>query len=85
MVWQVFHESFASMPEGHKITPEDYPDGIYHTAGNCKFGYIGMNQVRPATEEEEQIVLKFAVEFGRLYQRYLDLSKGRSANKRGED
>ena len=81
LVWQVFHESFASMPEGHKITPEDYPDGIYHTAGNCKFGYIGMNQVRPATEEEEQIVLKFAVEFGRLYQRYLDLQKAETQTK----
>ena len=81
IVWQVFHESFASMPEGHKITPEDYPDGIYHTAGNCKFGYIGMNQVRPATEEEEQIVLKFAVEFGRLYQRYLDLQKAEAQTK----
>ncbi|HEV7779716.1 MAG TPA: tetratricopeptide repeat protein, partial [Chitinophagaceae bacterium] len=75
MVWQVFHESFASMPEGAKITPDDYPDGIYHTAGNCKFGYIGMNQTRKATPEEEQIVLKFAVEFGRLYQRFLDLQK----------
>jgi hypothetical protein len=67
LVWQIFHESFASMPENAKIVPEDYPDGIYHTAGNCKFGYIGMNQTRKATEEEEQIVLKFATEFGRLY------------------
>ncbi len=75
MVWRLFHESFASMPDGAKIIPDDYPDGIYHTAGNCKFGYIGMNQTRKATPEEEQIVLKFAVEFGRLYQRFLDLQK----------
>jgi signal transduction histidine kinase len=74
-VWQVFHESFASMPEDARLTPQDYPDGIYHTAGNCRFGYIGMNQTRKATEEEEEIVLKFATEFGRFYQRFLDLKK----------
>ncbi|MEO6612512.1 MAG: ATP-binding protein [Chitinophagaceae bacterium] len=72
-VWQVFHQSFASMPEDSRITPDDYPDGIYHTAGKHPFGYIGMNQVRKATEEEEQIVLKFSTEFGRVYQRFLDL------------
>ena len=74
-VWEVFHESFASMPEGSRITPEDYPDGIYHTAGKHPFGYIGMNQIRPATLEEEQIIIKFANEFGRAYQRFLDLQK----------
>ncbi|MCO5725883.1 nuclear transport factor 2 family protein, partial [Robiginitalea marina] len=74
-VWEVFHESFASMPEESRIRPEDYPDGIYHTAGKHPFGYIGMNQVRPATEEEEQIVIRFANEFGRVYQRFLDLQK----------
>ncbi len=74
-VWEVFHESFSSMPEGSRIVPEDYPDGIYYTAGKHPFGYIGMNQVRKATEEEEQIVVKFANEFGRAYQRFLDLQK----------
>jgi len=74
-VWEVFHESFASMPKSSRITPKDYPDGIYHTAGKHPFGYIGMNQTRPATEEEEQIVIKFANEFGMAYQRFLDLQK----------
>jgi signal transduction histidine kinase len=74
-VWEVFHESFASMPEESRITPDDYPDGIYHTAGKHPFGYIGMNQIRPATGEEEEIVIKFANEFGRAYQRFLDLQK----------
>ena len=74
-VWEVFHESFASMPEGSRITPDDYPDGIYHTAGKHPYGYIGMNQTRKATEEEEQIVIKFANEFGRAYTRFLDLQK----------
>jgi hypothetical protein len=74
-VWEVFHESFASMPDDSKITPDDYPDGIYHTAGRHPFGYIGMNQTRKATKEEEEIVAKFANEFGRAYQRFLDLKK----------
>lgn len=74
-VWEVFHESFASMPKESRITPDDYPDGIYHTAGKHPFGYIGMNQTQPATEEEEQIVIKFAKEFGSAYQRFLDLQK----------
>ncbi|MDC7999529.1 ATP-binding protein [Aequorivita todarodis] len=80
-VWEVFHESFASMPEGSRITPDDYPDGIYHTAGKHPFGYIGMNQIRPTTEEEEQIVIKFANEFGRAYQRFLDLQKAETQAK----
>ncbi|HVG17308.1 MAG TPA: hypothetical protein VM935_20210, partial [Chitinophagaceae bacterium] len=75
VVWQVFNESFASMPEDSRLTPDDYPDGIYHTAGKHPFGYIGMNQTRKATGEEEQIVVKFANEFGRAYQRFLDLQK----------
>ena len=74
-VWEVFHKSFASMPEESRITPDDYPDGIYHTAGKHPFGYIGMNQTQPATKEEEQIVIKFAKEFGSAYQRFLDLQK----------
>ncbi|OZV69037.1 ATP-binding protein [Winogradskyella aurantia] len=83
-VWQVFHESFASMPEGSRITPEDYPDGIYHTAGKHPFGYIGMNQIRPATREEEEIVIKFASEFGRAYQRFLDLQKAEAQTREAQ-
>jgi signal transduction histidine kinase/ketosteroid isomerase-like protein len=80
-VWEVFRESFASMPEESRIRPGDYPDGIYHTAGKHPFGYIGMNQVRPPTEEEEQIVIRFANEFGRVYQRFLDLQKAEAQSR----
>ncbi|TVP52254.1 MAG: hypothetical protein EA341_03460, partial [Mongoliibacter sp.] len=83
-VWEVFHESFASMPEESRITPADYPDGIYHTAGKHPFGYIGMNQTRPASPEEEQIVIKFANEFGRAYQRFLDLQKAEDQAKEAQ-
>ncbi|SEA06898.1 ATP-binding protein [Bizionia paragorgiae] len=83
-VWEVFHESFASMPENFKITPEDYPDGIYHTAGKHPFGYLGINQTRPATDEEERIVIKFANEFGRAYQRFIDLQKAEAQTKEAQ-
>ncbi|MEO9886129.1 MAG: ATP-binding protein [Balneola sp.] len=83
-VWEVFHESFASMPEESRITSDDYPDGIYHTAGKHPFGYIGMNQTHPATEEEEEIVIKFANEFGRAYQRFLDLQKAEEQAKEAQ-
>lgn len=84
MLWLVFHQSFAAMPEDAKITPADYPNGIYHTAGRLSFGYIGMNQTRKATEEEEQIVVKFANEFGRAYQRFLDLQKAEAQSRETE-
>ncbi len=83
-VWKVFHESFASMPEESRITPKDYPEGIFHTAGKHPFGYIGMNQTRPATKEEEGIVVKFANEFGRAYQRFLDLQKAEAQSREAQ-
>jgi len=74
-LWEIFDETFASMPEEARSTPDDFPDGLYHTSGKHPFGYIGMNQTRKATEEEAQIIIKFANEFGRAYQRFLDLQK----------
>ncbi|MGB5667489.1 MAG: hypothetical protein WBM53_11605, partial [Maribacter sp.] len=58
-----------------KVYPEDFPDGLFNTQGYCKFGYIGFNHNRKATEEEKLIVARFATEFGRIYQRYLDIEK----------
>jgi len=74
-VWEIFQETVASIPGEARNTPDDYPDGLYHTSAKHPFGYIGLNQIRKATEEEEQIVIKFANEFGRAYTRFLDLQK----------
>ncbi len=74
-VWQVLDGVMTALPEGQKIYPEDFPNGLYTTQGHCKYGYIGFNHSRRATEEEKDIVIRFAKEFGRLYQRFLDIKK----------
>ncbi|MBI1342041.1 MAG: hypothetical protein GC171_03795 [Terrimonas sp.] len=83
-VWELMREVMTALPEGHKINPEDFPDGLYTTQGHCKFGYIGFNHTRRATEEEKQIVIRFAKEFGRLYQRFLDLQKAEAQARESE-
>jgi signal transduction histidine kinase/ketosteroid isomerase-like protein len=74
-IWELFHETLGALPKGAKIYQKDFPDGLYNTQGYCKFGYLGFNHNRPATEEEKDIVVRFAKEFGRLYQRFLDIEK----------
>jgi hypothetical protein len=70
-----FPDIWAAMPEDAIMSPEDFPDGIFDALGYCKFGYIGFHHYRKATEEEENILIRFANEFERLYQRFLDLQK----------
>jgi signal transduction histidine kinase/DNA-directed RNA polymerase subunit N (RpoN/RPB10) len=70
-----FPDIWAAMPPDAIMNPEDFPDGIFDTLGYCKFGYIGFHNYRNATEEEKNILIRFANEFERLYQRFLDLQK----------
>jgi signal transduction histidine kinase/coenzyme F420-reducing hydrogenase delta subunit len=70
-----FPDIWAAMPEDAIMSPEDFPDGIFDALGYCKFGYIGFHHYRSATEEEKEILIRFANEFERLYQRFLDLQK----------
>ncbi|WP_373018567.1 sensor histidine kinase, partial [Muriicola sp.] len=74
-VWKVLHLVMNSLPDEYKIYPEDFPNGLFTTQGHCKYGYIGMNHNRPASEEEKTIVARFAREFGVVYQRFLELKK----------
>ncbi|MGB5314562.1 MAG: hypothetical protein WBN56_01045, partial [Robiginitalea sp.] len=74
-LWEVLDEVMSALPEDQRIYPSDYPNGLYTTQGHCKYGYIGFNHSRRATEEEKEIVVRFAKEFGRLYQRFLDIKK----------
>ena len=74
-VWNLFPNTFANMPEEASVYPKDYPDGLYNIFGYCKFGFIGFDHTRAATESEKKIVVRFANEFERLYQRFLDLQK----------
>jgi len=72
-VWEVFGEIFDALPEGSKISPQDFPNGIFTVLGYCKYGFIGYDHNREWDEEDKSIVQRFATEFGRLYQRFLDL------------
>ncbi len=75
MVWELVSEVIAAIPEDARVHPEDFPNGMYETSGYCQFGYIGFCHTRKATDEEKDIVIRFATEFGRVYQRFLDLQK----------
>ena len=70
-----FPDIWAAMPADAIMDPDDFPDGMFDTLGYHKFGYLGFHHYRKATEEETNILLRFASEFERLYQRFLDLQK----------
>jgi signal transduction histidine kinase len=72
-IWELFDGIFSKLPEGEKVSPADFPTGLYTTQAYCKFGFLGLNQTREATAEEADILLRFTTEFARLYQRFLDL------------
>lgn len=74
-VFGLMQEVLDKMPEEHRIDPYGFPNGMVTVQGNCRFGYLGMNIERLPTEEEKNIVARFAREFGRIYQRVLDLEK----------
>jgi signal transduction histidine kinase len=72
-VFQLFREILSVIPDDAKFYPEDFPNGLFITQGYCKFGYVGFGHTREATEEEKEVVKRMAVEFERLYQRFIDL------------
>ena len=72
-VFQLFQEILSAVPDDAKFYPEDFPNGLFITQGYCKFGYVGFGHTREATPEEKYVVKKMAIEFERLYQRFIDL------------
>ncbi len=72
---EVLGDLIATMPEESRISAADFPNGNFSCEGQNKFGYLGFNHSRPPTDEEIQIVMRFAREFERIYQRFLDLEK----------
>ena len=72
-VFQLFQEILSAVPDEAKFYPEDFPDGLFITQGYCKFGYVGFGHTREATAEEKEVVRRMAIEFERLYQRFIDL------------
>ena len=72
-VFQLFQEILSAVPDDAKFFPEDFPNGLFITQGYCKFGYVGFGHTREATPEEKEVVKRMAIEFERLYQRFIDL------------
>ncbi|MGK7369894.1 MAG: hypothetical protein ACNS64_06735, partial [Candidatus Halalkalibacterium sp. M3_1C_030] len=77
-------ETFSAMPEKERLTSSDFPGGGYAVHGYCKFGYLGYNHHRPPSDEEKEILIKFAKEFGRVYQRFLDIQKAEKQARESE-
>lgn len=84
MLFDIFSPLLSEMPEEARVYPKDFPDGLYTTEGYCKFGYLGFSNTRRETEEEKNIVLRFATEFGRVYQRFLDLQKAEAQTREAQ-
>ena len=74
-IFKLLKETFAAMPKADRMTVEDFPEGGYSTLGYTPFGYLGYDHTRPPTEEEKDILKRICTEFGRVYQRFLDIKK----------
>ena len=80
----LLEETFAAMPEKERLSIEHFPDGGYTAHGYTPFGYIGFNHTRKPTEEEKEILTKFASEFSRVYQRFLDIERAEAQVRESE-
>ncbi|MFI5128900.1 MAG: nuclear transport factor 2 family protein, partial [Chitinophagales bacterium] len=89
-LWELVSEVISAIPEDARPYPEDFPNGmyeavgIYRLRGDTAYGTISFCHNRKATEEEKDIVGRFATEFGRLYQRFLDLQKAEAQAKESQ-
>ncbi len=58
-----------------RFKPELFPEGIYYTEAYMKHGCFGIDIKRRLTDDEKEIIRRFAIEFERAYTRFLDLQK----------
>jgi signal transduction histidine kinase len=61
--------------EAENMKEELFPDGLYYAEAYMKYGCFGINIRRPLSEEEQQVLYRFSIEFERAYTRFLDLKK----------
>ncbi|MDX1418737.1 MAG: ATP-binding protein [Rubricoccaceae bacterium] len=66
------------------LKPERFPDGLYYAEGYMQYGCFGINIRREPTEEERDILRRFAVEFERAYTRFLDLRRAEAQAREAE-
>jgi signal transduction histidine kinase len=57
------------------MTPESFPDGLRFVDAYMKYGTFGLVSDRDLSDEEYEILRRFAIEFERTYTRFLDLKK----------
>jgi signal transduction histidine kinase len=71
-----FFISWQDLLEGAKqLKPSYFPEGIYYTEAYMRYGCFGIDIRRPLSQQEKDILLRFAIEFERAYTRFLDLQK----------
>jgi len=57
------------------MVAKTFPTGVYYYDAMMKYGSFGISISKPASEEEKNIQIRFAIEFERAYTRFLDLKK----------
>ena len=57
------------------LKKRNFPQGAYYYDALMKYGSFGICMNREATDEENKIQCRFAIEFERAYTRYLDLKQ----------
>jgi len=71
-----FFTTWKDLVKGAKnLKAKNFTEGIYYAESYMKYGCFGINIRRPLSEEEQNILLRFTIEFERAYTRFLDLKK----------
>ena len=55
--FELLKDLFAALPKGSKMAVKDFPNGAYTVQGHFKYGYLGYNDDKEATEEQKDIVV----------------------------
>jgi signal transduction histidine kinase len=64
--------------------PELFPEGIYYTEAYMKYGCFGIDIRRQLSNDEKEIIRRFAIEFERTYTRFLDLKQAEELARQAE-
>ena len=83
-IFKLFNPLFSNASGQVRIKEDSFPDGLFTTEGHFQYGYLGFQHSRKATEEEEMIVSKVALEFARTYRRFLDIKKAKAQAREAE-
>jgi hypothetical protein len=70
--------------DAEHLRPERFPDGLFYAEGYMQYGCFGINIRREPTEEERDVLRRFAVEFERAYTRFLDLRRAEAQAREAE-